>query len=67
MYIKKVHISNFRIFDECGVDIEFNSGINAIIGENNNGKSAIVDAIRIALTILSYRKNIYVKKIRFSY
>lgn len=65
MYIKKVHISNFRIFDESGVDIEFNSGINAIIGENNNGKSAIVDAICIALTVLSYKKNIYVKKSDF--
>lgn len=65
MFIKKIHISNFRIFDETGVDIVFNSGINAIVGENNNGKSAIIDAIRIATTVLHYRKDIYVKKSDF--
>ena len=26
-----------------------NNGINVVIGENNTGKSALIDAIRIAL------------------
>jgi len=47
MYIKKLTIKNFRAFDEDGITLQFNKGVNAIIGENNSGKSAVMDAIRI--------------------
>ncbi len=39
MYLKKLIIKNFRIFDEMGIELIFNEGVNAIIGENNSGKS----------------------------
>ena len=39
---KVIHIRNFRVFDEVGVEISFNKGVNAIIGENNSGKSSII-------------------------
>ena len=39
MYLKKLLIKNFRIFDETGIELVFNKGVNAIIGENNSGKS----------------------------
>ena len=59
MYISKVIIRNFRVFDSKGITASFKKGINAIIGENNCGKSALVDALRIAFSTTSYRKEIY--------
>lgn len=59
MYISKVCIRNFRVFDDEGISAIFNKGVNAIIGENNTGKSAFVDALRIAFSTTSYKKDIY--------
>ena len=36
MYIKKVHIENFKKFHKS-FDIEFNQGINIIVGDNESG------------------------------
>ena len=44
---------------EDGVTLTFNQGVNAIIGENNSGKSSVIDAIRIAYSTLTYRKDIF--------
>lgn len=60
MYIKKIYISNFRKFDEIGTTIKLNDGINIFLGENNVGKSALVDSIRLILSSGQYRKKIYV-------
>lgn len=62
MYIQKVSIRNFRIFDHEGVSFIFNKGINAVIGENNNGKTALIDAIRIAFSCNTYKKDIFFNK-----
>ena len=59
MYISKVSIRNFRAFDDVGISATFNKGVNAIIGENNTGKSAFVDALRIAFSTTLYKKDIY--------
>ena len=59
MYIEKIAIKNFRIFDSDGVVINFKTGINAIIGANNSGKSAVIDAMRIVLSISEYKKMLY--------
>lgn len=59
MYISKVSIRNFRVFDNVGISATFNKGVNAIIGENNTGKSAFVDALRIAFSTTLYKKDIY--------
>lgn len=32
MYLKRLDIKNFRVFDEDGVTLTFNQGVNAIIG-----------------------------------
>ena len=45
MYISKITIRNFRIFDEIGITAFFKKGVNAIISENNCGKTAIIDAM----------------------
>lgn len=44
MYISKLRIQNFRCFDD--VEIEFNEGLNVIIGENNSGKTTIMKALQ---------------------
>ena len=62
MYLSKIKISNFRGFDETGIVAVFDKGVNAIIGENNNGKSSLIDAIRIAFSTLNYKKDIYFNK-----
>lgn len=59
MYISKVIIRNFRTFDSDGIIATFKKGVNAIIGENNCGKSAFIDALRLAFSATSYRKDIY--------
>lgn len=59
MYIEKIVIKNFRIFDSNGVVINLKTGINAIIGANNSGKSAVIDAMRIVLSISEYKKMLY--------
>lgn len=46
MKIKKITIKNFRSIVEC--DFEFNN-LLALVGENNSGKSNIMDAIEMLL------------------
>lgn len=43
MHITDIEIKNFRIFDE--LKITLNKGMNLLIGENNSGKTALIDAI----------------------
>lgn len=47
MYLEKIQISNFRKFQS--LELEFNKGLNVLIGENDSGKSAIIDAIKFIL------------------
>lgn len=65
MYLKKIVIRNFRVFDETGVEMNFKKGLNAIIGENNGGKSSVIDAIRIAFSTIPYKKDIFFSKADF--
>jgi len=61
MYIEKIFIKNFRAIGSSGVTLNCNKGINIILGENNSGKSAIIDAARLVLSAGEYRKNVFVK------
>jgi len=58
MYLHKLLITNFRKYggsdDKPGIVIEFNKGLNVLIGENESGKTSIVDAIRYVLQTQSY-------------
>ncbi len=65
MFLKSIKITNFRNIGEKGIQLEFNKGVNAIIGENNQGKSAVIDAIRLAFNSLSYQKQLYFNKSDF--
>ena len=51
MYLDRLTAANFRQFGD-GKDrlaIQFNKGLTALVGRNDSGKSAVIDAIRYAL------------------
>lgn len=43
MYIRKVHIKNYRNFNDF--EMEFHEGLNVIVGANNSGKTGLLSAI----------------------
>ena len=58
MYLAHVRAENFRIFGSApqrrgdgddSLRIDFGPGISVLVGENDSGKTAIVDAIRLCL------------------
>lgn len=49
MCIDKIVINNFKCFDG-EFEMKFNEGMNIIVGDNDAGKSTIVEAINLALT-----------------
>ena len=49
MYLSLLQIQNFRCFDEHLHSIKFNQGLTVLVGENDSGKSTIMDAIRIVM------------------
>lgn len=53
MYLRQLDVRNFR---SCyDIRVEFRPGITLLVGENNSGKSNIVEAIRLATTPLNRR------------
>lgn len=42
-YLSRIELHNFRLFDSSAVN--FNPGINVIVGENGYGKTTLLDAI----------------------
>ncbi len=57
MFISEIYIENFRIFgaekDGHHLRLHLNPGLNVLAGENDSGKSAIIDAIRYTLLTTS--------------
>lgn len=49
MILRQLKIANFRKFKSPGLVVEFHNGLNALVGENDAGKSAIIDAIKLVL------------------
>ncbi|MDR4887544.1 AAA family ATPase [Fredinandcohnia sp. QZ13] len=53
MYLSELRLWNFRkygsINDGPGLIVPFNNGLNLLVGENDSGKSAIIDAIKYIL------------------
>lgn len=49
MYLSLLKLKNFRCFDARDHYIILNKGLNVLVGENDSGKSAIIDAIRLVL------------------
>jgi putative ATP-dependent endonuclease of OLD family len=51
MYLSQLTVRNFRQFGEGPSELQicFRPGVTALVGRNDSGKSAIIDAIRYAL------------------
>ena len=49
MYLSLLQIKNFRCFDGNEHSTTFKKGLNVLVGENDSGKSAIMDAIKLVL------------------
>lgn len=58
MYLHKIHAKNFRIFGDGNaaptLDWVLNPGLNMLVGENDAGKTAVIDCIRHVLWTTSY-------------
>jgi putative ATP-dependent endonuclease of OLD family len=63
MYLHELKLWNFRKygingedfeFAEPGLKVQFQQGVNVLVGENNSGKTTIVDAIRYVLRTQSF-------------
>ena len=53
-------MKNFRCFGDNGIEFTFQTGVNVIIGENNSGKSSLIDALRIVFSLGVGKRDIYV-------
>jgi putative ATP-dependent endonuclease of OLD family len=49
MHIGKVHIENFKCF-KGSFKLKLNNGINILVGDNDTGKSTIIEAIHLILS-----------------
>ena len=58
MYLKQIKAINYRAFGDGtstpALDWELNPGLNILVGENDAGKTGIIDAIRQVLLTTSY-------------
>ena len=60
MYIRKIHIKNYRNFNDF--EMEFHEGLNVIVGANNSGKTGLLSAIYLlnlpsSISIDDFNKN----------
>jgi len=60
MFLSQIEIKNFRSIKET--TLTFSKGLNVIIGRNNTGKTAVVDALRICLSYGKQWRDIYISK-----
>jgi putative ATP-dependent endonuclease of OLD family len=51
MYLSRITIENFRCFGDGNdrFELSLGPGLTALVGENDSGKTAVIDAIRFAL------------------
>lgn len=62
MYLSELKLWNFRKYgstdsfalDKPSLIVPFNKGLNVLIGENDSGKTAIIDAIKLVLKTHAY-------------
>lgn len=71
MYISELNLKNYRVFKEK-TKIEFNEGINVLIGQNNSGKTTLINALSIlfdhssskSMSINDFSKNITIAELK---
>ena len=47
MYLKKIYIKNYKVFEELNIDLK--QGVNLLIGDNGAGKTSVLEGIAVAL------------------
>jgi len=57
VYLSKLAIKNFRGLRD--LEVAFHEGLNVLIGENNTGKTAVLDALRLTLGLGAERRDLY--------
>ena len=57
-YISKIFIKNFKSFDDTGFWLDLKPGLNIIVGDNETGKSSILEAINLVLSGLFQGRHI---------
>lgn len=58
MYLSELSIKNFRKYGDPGLNLKLNKHLNVLVGENDSGKSTIVEAIKF---VLSTHNNDYLR------
>ncbi|HEX8014877.1 MAG TPA: AAA family ATPase, partial [Flavobacterium sp.] len=48
-YIEKINITNYKCFKN-NFELKLSNGINIIVGDNEAGKSTILEAVHLALS-----------------
>jgi len=46
--LEKIHIQNYRVFEQFKLD--FRDGLNVLVGDNDSGKTTVLEAVHLALT-----------------
>lgn len=46
--LRKLHIENYRVFESF--DLDFRDGLNVLVGNNDSGKTTVLEAVHLALT-----------------
>ncbi|MCH7409927.1 AAA family ATPase [Belliella sp. DSM 111904] len=52
MYLDELKLKNFRKYQD--LTVPFNSGLNVLIGQNDSGKTTIIDAIKLVIKTHAY-------------
>lgn len=63
MHITTIKIKNFRAIEN--LELNLNKGLNVLIGENNTGKTSIIDLLRLVFDKGNYPNEIYWKETDF--
>ncbi|MHC4170148.1 MAG: AAA family ATPase, partial [Planctomycetota bacterium] len=56
MYIERVKIEGFKTFDKF--DLDLNQNLNIIAGDNETGKTTLLEAIHLVLSFQLDRRSI---------
>ncbi|MGA1856516.1 AAA family ATPase [Azospirillum sp. 11R-A] len=52
MHLAELHLENFRLF--ARLTLTLSPGLNVLVGENDAGKSAIIDAVRLVVGVAGH-------------
>ena len=63
MFISNLKIRNFRAIEN--LELNLNNGLNVIIGENNSGKTTIIDLLHLVFEEGNYPRKIHWKETDF--